>query len=60
MIIQLNKSTRQVADELMEELTEIIKNSGEQIKLKLKSSDTNSSNYRITTTDQLLSVPEEK
>jgi hypothetical protein len=40
-----------VADELMEELTGIIRNNGEQIKLKLKSSDANCSNYRIRTTN---------
>jgi hypothetical protein len=55
-----NESTRQVADELMKELTGIIKNSGEQIKLKLKSSNTDTSNYRIRTTDQLSSLPDEK
>ncbi|CAF1075589.1 unnamed protein product [Adineta steineri] len=54
-----NKSTQQTANELMKELTELIQNSGEQIYLKLTTSEIDSSDHQIPTEVELNSIPEE-
>jgi hypothetical protein len=47
------------ANEIMKELTEIIRNTGDQIHLKLVSAGADSSNLSSLTTNELSSISEE-
>jgi hypothetical protein len=54
-----NRSMRLIANELMEELIEIVKNRDEQIHFKLISTDADSSNGEIPTRNRLCSISED-
>jgi hypothetical protein len=54
-----NKFMDKTANEIMKELTEIIRNTGDQIHLKLVSAGADSSNLSSLTTNELSSISEE-
>jgi len=54
-----NKFMRNIANDLMKELTEIIQTNGDRINLKLISAESNSSNDKLLPTKHLSSISEE-